>query len=735
MKFYESGVFVRTLLCCAFVLSLNSAGQADSFEVTRDADDMGGGTLREAIAAANGTTGDDLITFAASLNNSEIVLDGGTIGVGDTTGKITIDASSLPDGIRISGSSLERARVFEVNLLAELELVNLIISGGRAPHGENGVDGASADQGDPGGAGGAIFNEGILTLDRCELYSNSAGNGGNGGEFDSDTGAAGAGGAGGDGGAIYSDGNNAEVTLIDTLLEFNFAGDGGVGGGVASGRTATPAVGGKGGNGGGLYCARGKLTVMRTSFLGNEAGAGGTGGYDGDGGTGRFGGAGGDGGAIAAVQAYFEIEESELEGNYAGNGGEGGAVSMDIPGPGGDGGNGGGIYVEATDVTSISPSFGNPSITRSLLFANRAGDGAKGGSAMGLPSGDGTYGGDGGLGGGVFLTTEASGSSAVGIENSTFTNNYAGRGGRGGAESDTGSEGDGGYGGSGGGLALQNSIYSLPVVMSHCTVVANGSGTPGIGGSPEIEGTGGGIWTGALSGVTLANSVVTLNDSDPPTNVGPFASDGNNFTSGDPVLGPFQDNGGSTRTLMPQALSPLIDGGATISNPLLTDQRGESRPKNGAPDLGAVEVGIQVDAKIGKKSNPAAQKVDNFYSASGAGQVLRVKLSGRRKSKFHFSLQNDGAIEDQLILSGPRANKTLKLKTFRLTGGRVNVTGAMRSGYSLGAVAPGGTVVFQVQAKARSSKRRARQNLTFQGRSVSASSVDGVKAKVKQSKR
>ena len=391
---------------------------------------------------------------------------------------------------------------------------------------------------------------------------------------------------------------------------------------------------------------------------------------------------------------------------------------------------------------SIQALSGGAEVERCLFYANTAGNGAIGGTAEGSVSGDGTDGGFGGSGGGVFATSlSSSGSPVLTVENSTFYQNSAGNGGGGGIGSGPNTGGIGGDAGSGGGIGLDLINVNYTALLSHLTIISNTGGNPGGGdlgtdGEDGFEAEGGGIWTSLPAGLTLANCVVASNIADSNANVGSFfTSEGNNLTSGNPVLGPFEDNGGFTRTLIPQALSPLIDGGGTISNPLLTDQRGESRPKNGAPDLGAVEVGIQVDAKIGKKSNPAAQKVDNFYSASGAGQVLRVKLAGRRKSKFHFSLQNDGAIEDQLILSGPRANKTLKLKTFRLTGGRVNVTGAMRSGYSLGAVAPGGTVVFQVQAKARSSKRRARQNLTFQGRSVSASSVDGVKAKVKQSKR
>lgn len=66
--------------------------------------------------------------------------------------------------------------------------------------------------------------------------------------------------------------------------------------------------------------------------------------------------------------------------------------------------------------------------------------------------------------------------------------------------------------------------------------------------------------------------------------------------AGDPLLGPLTDNGGPTRTLLPQPDSPLIDwipiascqanGAAAIT----TDQRDVSRPQRNGCDIGAVEV-------------------------------------------------------------------------------------------------------------------------------------------------
>jgi len=112
-----------------------------------------------------------------------------------------------------------------------------------------------------------------------------------------------------------------------------------------------------------------------------------------------------------------------------------------------------------------------------------------------------------------------------------------------------------------------------------------------------------------LEGTILANNVVV--DCYSP---GPFsiASEGYNLSSDDtcnldvglgdlentdPLLGPLQDNGGSTRThdLMPG--SPAIDAGPSTCAPIWIDQRGRSRPEDGdlsgtaECDIGSVEFG------------------------------------------------------------------------------------------------------------------------------------------------
>jgi hypothetical protein len=63
------------------------------------------------------------------------------------------------------------------------------------------------------------------------------------------------------------------------------------------------------------------------------------------------------------------------------------------------------------------------------------------------------------------------------------------------------------------------------------------------------------------------------------------------FQSGDPQLDSLQDNGGSTKTMALQAGSPVINAGDNMTC-LATDQRGKTRPKGTACDIGAYEADI-----------------------------------------------------------------------------------------------------------------------------------------------
>ena len=280
----------------------------------------------------------------------------------------------------------------------------------------NGSTGAS------GGNGGAIYNTGNVIITGSKLYSNAAGNGGNGyngedgftGHIDGYNGHPG--GNGGDGGAIY---NRGSLSLSDSEIYSNAAGNGGAGGTggnghdrgimLSAGVGGNGGTGGLGGSGGAIYNA-GILNLTNSSLYLNMAGNGGFGGLGGsggdakgsglnkgpaaNGGVGGQGGTGGNGGAVYYNNgANVSITDSNFNGNHAGNGGNGGtggnggasagSYSNGSGGRGGNagkGGNGGAIYFNNGTLT----------VTSNNLISNTQGNGGTGGQGGQPGSGTGS---------------------------------------------------------------------------------------------------------------------------------------------------------------------------------------------------------------------------------------------------------------------------------------------------------------------------------------------------------
>lgn len=147
-----------------FALASRSMQATPDLRVTTNTDvvDPNDGvvSLREAIGFAAANPGAATITFAAGLDGqtitlgSEIVLDS----------DVTLDASSLPSGITVSGSNAHR--IFVGNADSTVTLRRLKLTGG---------NGAGANS---SGYGGAIFSQGTLTLEDCTLAGNTAANSG-----------------------------------------------------------------------------------------------------------------------------------------------------------------------------------------------------------------------------------------------------------------------------------------------------------------------------------------------------------------------------------------------------------------------------------------------------------------------------------------------------------------------------------------------------------------------------
>jgi hypothetical protein len=270
-------------------------------------------------------------------------------------------------------------------------------------------------------------------------------------------------------------------------------------------------------------------------------------------------------------------------------------------------------------------SAGTLTVNNSTINNNRTIDGA---DATGA-----TNGGNGGNGGAIYNT------GTLTLINSTVGGNQTGRGG----DNLSGTTGNGGNSGSGAG------IYSTGTVqMTNTTVTDNQTGRVGRvaptdpPGLPGTLGTGGGV---SNNGGTLTfNNTIVANNRDGFNNeddingavdssssfnfIGSSAgftgigdgSNGNQIGMGEsalsPLLGALADNGGPTRTYLPQVGSPVIDAGSNAlakdqsNNDLTTDQRGTGFPRivNGTVEIGSVEsteapVGAGTDLTVSKAAD------------------------------------------------------------------------------------------------------------------------------------
>jgi hypothetical protein len=268
--------------------------------------DSGAGSLRQIIADA--------------CDNSTITFDlagAGPHTITLTTGELVI-AKNLAinnnsgESITISGNNA--SRVFNINAGKTVSILDLTLTAGKA------ADGAAGGAiGTNGEHGGAILNDGTLTLTRVNVTNSHAGNGGNGTSTAGD---------GGRGGAIYTTGG---LTLIDSTVSGNSAGTGGnTGGATGSGR---------GGDGGAIFAFSGSTSLTGTTISNNTAGNSGND-------TSTFGGAAG--GVYSRNGTTLTARNSVIANNASGN-----SSSTN--------GFGGGLWIESTATIVSSTISGNTS--------------------------------------------------------------------------------------------------------------------------------------------------------------------------------------------------------------------------------------------------------------------------------------------------------------------------------------------------------------------------------------
>ena len=371
--------------------------------VVSNTNDSGSGSLRAAIASG-GT-----VTFAPGMNGQTVVLASELV-VGGT---VTVDASSLPNGVTVSGQNAHR--VFYVTG-GNVTLRGLTIANGLAPNGKRFADGSvDRPRGNPSRVDGTSVGTcdsgtSINSADRAQApdlpYPTPQAC------------------AGWNGGGLYAQGGT--VILEDVLFSGNQAGDG------LEGRVSTTIInsqywihhvrrdGGAGGHGGALYVNSGATVVVRGGmFVDNSGGQGGgvpnfstdrpdeseviphghTAGDAWE--TWAAGGDGGWGGAIAN-RGTLTVEGAFFQGNAAGDGGQGGNSTRNgnrvKVGDGGAGGSGGGVYTMPGGTTVLR---------NATFYSNAPGAGGQGGSHLnalsttfsigshGMDAGHGGSGGDG----------------------------------------------------------------------------------------------------------------------------------------------------------------------------------------------------------------------------------------------------------------------------------------------------------------------------------------------------
>jgi len=379
----------------------------------------------------------------------------------------------------------------------KLTLRNLTLTGGRQKGGDSG-------RGAGGGMGGAIFNQGTLSLDSVTLYDNHAtggnltwGLGGGGMGANADAGR-------GMGGAVPGGTADPGVTSLSRF--------GQAGGGTSNGLGGKGSAGGGNGSGGGGHGMDGPNVF--TQGIGGGGGGGFGGGSGGTGGSEASGGAFGAGG-IDLLDLSGGYSWSSCCGGGGGGVGGGGGAGSDGGGGGGFGGGGGGG-----------------------LDSDGGGNGGFGGGPGGFASG--TSGAGGGLGGAIFNHN-----GLVNLFNVTMTSNVAEGGDAGGSAGSGGS----GYGGA---------IFNLngEVHASFSTLALNSA----IAGTGSLPGTsnGGAIYTLGYNGAPGISNV--------QARVGLSNSIASNSSGGSDIVidAPFTVANGQSNSAPAQIINFFVDLGPNI---------------------------------------------------------------------------------------------------------------------------------------------------------------------------
>jgi CSLREA domain-containing protein len=182
----------RLILLVIFALSAGLTANAASFNVTKIADTNDGFcdtdcSLREAIAAANAASSDDVIEFQGPIFTSpQTIVLGGTVLEVENNGTLTINGTGA-NSLAISANSLSRVFFFQG---AAVTLNSVTVRDGKIPGNGDGA-GIFNNYGtviinnstiidnfanEPGfqNSGGGIFNRGTMTVNNSIIRHNIA---------------------------------------------------------------------------------------------------------------------------------------------------------------------------------------------------------------------------------------------------------------------------------------------------------------------------------------------------------------------------------------------------------------------------------------------------------------------------------------------------------------------------------------------------------------------------------
>ncbi|MDY6786237.1 MAG: DUF4347 domain-containing protein [Cyanobacteriota bacterium] len=532
----------------------NYGHSLQTFTVT-NGDDMGTGSLRQAILDANAATTDPF---------DEIRFDSGVTQVTLTSAQLDIDVSM--NGLVIDGDAngtsnviIERSmtmgtpdfRIFDITGDNDITFDALTVRNGRVSGSGGGINhlgigtltltNSTVSGNQAEGDGGGIFSLDEVALTNSTIFDNSA--------IGRDS----------DGGGIYA---SVAVTVTDSTISGNSTtGDLSDGGGIFSDSSVivtgstilSNSTAGENSEGGGIF-SYGSVAVTNSTILGNSTM-----------------GLAGEGGGIYASVAVT-VTDSTISGN---------STTGDFSGGGGIFSNG---SVAVTDSTISSNSAMERDSDGGGIYASVAvtvtDSTISGNSAIGSDS----------EGGGIFSK------DAVVLTNSTVSGNQAGSSGGGiygalggaiNSSTITGNTADSDGDGTGDGGGIGTSDDGTFEVRN--SIIAGNFDNSAMGNVyPDVLTVGGGDINGDAN--NLIGDILGANGTIGTGSDLTFASAG--ITDISEVLNPLADNGGATQTHALIPGSPALDAGDNNEIPMgvTTDQRGANRTLNTTVDIGAVEM-------------------------------------------------------------------------------------------------------------------------------------------------